>query len=101
MRSSEVTKDKYFEMLEVLPPQAQATNGFLVGEPYDHAEDMSHEFGPRYQAYFTENGKYYYGGLASVSDFKTFLVPMAEVQKGKTEEEAYAIKEEMRKNAFK
>jgi len=70
----EVSADTYWEMLEVLPPEMQVTNAFLVGEPTDHAPDLSHNVRPRFALYFTHDGKYYYGGLASVSDFKTFLI---------------------------
>ena len=73
-KDKEVTEQDYWYMLEVLPPEMQASNAFLVGEPTDHAPDLSHKFGPRYALYFTHDGKYYYGGLASVSDFKTFLI---------------------------
>lgn len=30
------TKERYFQMLEVLPPAAQANEAFLVGEAMDH-----------------------------------------------------------------
>jgi len=33
---TETTEEKYFEMLEVLPPAYMGNGGFLVGEPYDH-----------------------------------------------------------------
>ena len=33
---TETTEEKYWEMLEVLPPAARHSGGFLVGEPWDH-----------------------------------------------------------------
>ena len=40
-KTDEVPEEKYYEMLEVLPPEAMASNAFLVGEPDDHAKDLS------------------------------------------------------------
>lgn len=31
-----VTKDRYHEMLNIMPPVAWVDAGFLVGEPFDH-----------------------------------------------------------------
>ncbi len=56
---SEVTRDRYWEMLEVLPPAAYLpvaetgyfptiTAGFLVGEPWDHHATTG---APRYAAF--------------------------------------------------
>ncbi len=74
-----VGEEKYYEMLECLPPKRQASNGFLVGEPMDHeSEDGS----PRFQMYVEKLGgfikkktKYYYTGLATVKDFEMMLMP--------------------------
>lgn len=33
----ETTDDRYWQMLEMLPPACHRSVGFLVGEPYDHA----------------------------------------------------------------
>ena len=45
---NEATKKEYYEMLEVLPPAVYGSNGFLVGEAYDH-DAMTGQ--PRYTAY--------------------------------------------------
>jgi hypothetical protein len=51
---TKTTEDKYQEMLEILPPAAWTSLGFLVGEPWDHnAEGYA-----RYEAYAEVNGKY-------------------------------------------
>ena len=73
LKDSEVTESKYYEMLEVLPPEAMASNAFLVGEPTDHAKDLSGNFGARFDLYFKDGEKFYYGGLASLSDYQTFV----------------------------
>ena len=74
LKDSEVTAEKYYEMLEVLPPQAMNANSFLVGEPSDHAKDASGVYRPRYALYFTVGEKFYYGGLASEDDYKAFEI---------------------------
>ena len=73
-KENKITKEKYFDMLEVVPPVRYIKNAFLVGEPYDHNEDMSHVVAPRYQLYFIHDSEYYDGGLASVSDFDAFTI---------------------------
>lgn len=42
-----ITEERYWEMLECLPPALWTGNGFLVGEPYDHHAITGQ---PRYQA---------------------------------------------------
>jgi hypothetical protein len=74
LKDKEVSEEKYDEMLGVLPPERATDNAFLVGEPTDHALDRSGRFGARYDLYFIHEGRYYYGGLASVSDFTAFVV---------------------------
>lgn len=70
-KESEVTAETYDYMLEVLPPRLMRSNGFLVGEPIDHnAQGIA-----RYELYFTHDGKYYYGGKATVTDFLVFCIP--------------------------
>ena len=71
IKGEEVTRERYYEMLEVLPPQAMVQNAFLVGEPTDHGDHGR----ARYALYFTQDGKYFYGGLASENDFKIWLLP--------------------------
>jgi hypothetical protein len=50
----ETTEEKYFEMLEVLPPAYMAGGAFLVGEPWDHHARTGE---PRFQA-FRHTDKY-------------------------------------------
>ena len=45
---TETTEEKYWEMLEVLPPAGMKNGGFLVGEPWDHHATTGR---PRYAAY--------------------------------------------------
>jgi hypothetical protein len=57
----EVTKDRYWQMLEVLPPACyldghNVTGGFLVGEPWDHHAGTGQ---PRYAAFINKGGKYF------------------------------------------
>ncbi len=68
MKDREVSENEYNEMLCCLPPERIARGAFLVG-------DASGVVRFRYALYVTENGRYYYGGLASVSDFDAFLEP--------------------------
>jgi hypothetical protein len=76
---NEVDEEKYWEMLEVLPPEAMVSNAYLVGEPTDHVNGV-----PRFALYFRKNvtvddkkigEKFFYGGLVSVSDFCLWLIP--------------------------
>jgi hypothetical protein len=65
-----VSKAKYWEMLEILPPAAMAGGGFLVGEPWDHDEDGN----PRFEAYFERGGKHYVATVPMThADFKKEL----------------------------
>lgn len=50
------TKEKYKDMLEVLPPISWQNGAFLVGEPYDH--DAGNGL-PRYEAFYKKGNKYY------------------------------------------
>lgn len=52
-----VSKARYWEMLEVLPPAAMSPHGFLVGEATDHNSDGV----PRYEAFFQKGGRYFVG----------------------------------------
>lgn len=47
MKWKRVSKARYWEMLEVLPPAVMGGGGFMVGEPYDH----SAEGYPRFAAF--------------------------------------------------
>jgi hypothetical protein len=54
------SKAKYWDALEVLPPAHQDANGFLLGEPFDHAQcEVSKTVLPRYDAYVQKKGRYY------------------------------------------
>lgn len=68
---SELTKENYYEMLEIVPPRMITSNAFLVGEPDDHSGEGG---AARYGLYFTKDCKYYYGGKTTVKEFMMFLV---------------------------
>jgi len=70
IKQKEVTAEKYEEMLGCLPPERMTSNAFLVGEPVCHNSEGK----PMFDLYFTEGEKYYYGGLATVSDFNTWII---------------------------
>ena len=53
---TETTEERYFEMLEVLPPAMMLGGDFLVGEPWDH-HAISGE--PRFAAYRQRGDKFY------------------------------------------
>lgn len=55
---SETTEEKYWEMLEVLPPAAMSNGGFLVGEPFDHDASNGQ---PRYEGFKQSGDKYFVG----------------------------------------
>lgn len=50
-----VSKARYWEMLEVLPPAVMGGGGFLVGEPMDTNADGKLTF----SAFLEKNGKYF------------------------------------------
>jgi hypothetical protein len=52
----EVTEERYWEMLEVLPPASMVRGAFLVGEPMDHDRVTGR---PRFDAFKCEDGKYF------------------------------------------
>jgi len=66
----QVTAEKYYYMLECLPPIRMNGNAFLVGEPHDHIEGKA-----RYALYFEKGGQYFYGGLSTTADYDCMLVP--------------------------
>jgi hypothetical protein len=67
-----VTEEEYLGMLEILPPQRMADNGFLVGEPFDFKGGYS-----RYEFYFFKDGYHRYGGLQNERYFN-FLLALQE-----------------------
>lgn len=70
-KDNEVTEENYYYFLGCLPPRMMVINGFLLGEPTDHNGKGE----ARYEAYFTDNGKYYYAGKSTLADFILWLVP--------------------------
>ena len=77
LKDSECTEDNYNDMLGALPPRAMTSNAFLVGEPDDHdgKDDRGIKGVPRYGLYFTDEGKYYYGGKTTLEEFLMFCIP--------------------------
>jgi hypothetical protein len=53
---SETTEEIFDNMLNVLPPEIMLTNGFLVGEPYDHEADTGK---PRFDGFKRIGDKFY------------------------------------------
>ena len=53
---TETTEEKFWDMLEVLPPAARFNGGFLVGEPWDHHAITGQ---PRFAAYREQFDKFY------------------------------------------
>ena len=54
------TKDRYYEMLEVLPPAHWDSSGFLVGEPADHREcRITHVVRPTFAAFLKFDERYF------------------------------------------
>ena len=49
-------EERYFEMLEVLPPAAMLGRAFLVGEPQDHCPETGR---PRFDCFKHERETYY------------------------------------------
>jgi hypothetical protein len=49
------TRERYHEMLEILPPALWIGGGFLVGEPMDHDFATG---APRFSAYLERHGSY-------------------------------------------
>ena len=69
VKKEEVSEEKYYEMLGCLPPIRLVNNAFMVGEAVDGTEE-----GLRYDVYFSENGKYYFAGAATLKDFDLWVV---------------------------
>ena len=63
----EIDSKIYWYFLEVLPPAAMNSSGFLLGEPYTHNEDNE----PLYEAFYkSPSDRYFFGGLKTVKEFK-------------------------------
>lgn len=68
---SEVSEEKYFDMLEVLPPAFQRGGAFLVGEPQDHHAVTGR---PRFDAFKMIDKKYFAASRPmTVKEFKESL----------------------------
>lgn len=68
-----ISAEYYEEMLGAVPPVRLLSNGFLVGEIYDHVKE-----GPRYQMFFERGDQYFYAGLSTVEDFDLWTIPSNE-----------------------
>jgi hypothetical protein len=65
----EITREKYHEMLEILPPACWLAIGFLVGEPMDHDAATGR---PRFDCFIAQFGKYYTASRPmTIAEFKT------------------------------
>lgn len=85
MQFKTTTQERYWEMLECLPPAAQTGAGFLVGEPYDHdakgRERYFAFFWQRYDdfekaAHGLEEAFYEAAAPMTVAEFKAATLPM-------------------------
>lgn len=57
---TEVSRERFDEMLDVLPPAVMDANGFMVGEPFDHRLcEITGKFGPTFAAFIEHKGKCY------------------------------------------
>lgn len=67
----ECTKDRHWEMLEVLPPRIQQGGAFLVGEPMDHNAGTGEA---RYQAHRELRGGFFvYSRPVTVREFRALI----------------------------
>ncbi|AVT83680.1 hypothetical protein [Rhodopseudomonas palustris] len=69
----ECSRERYDEMLEILPPALWNAKGFLVGEPAFHRMcAVKGEIRACYQAFSSFGGKYYEGPCLTVPEFNAF-----------------------------
>jgi len=56
-----ITEERYWYMLEIVPPAIMDGKGFCVGEPYSHREcTATHKYDqPTFSAFFQLGSKYY------------------------------------------
>lgn len=66
----QVTPERYYEMLECLPPIRMVLNAFLVGE----ATQYNKKGIPLYDFYFEKRGQYFYGGEITTKEFDVFAI---------------------------
>lgn len=65
LQKGEVGEEKFYEMLECLPPERMASGAFLVGEPADHNRRGE----ARFDLYYQKDRRYFYGGLMTLKEF--------------------------------
>lgn len=69
---AEVTEERFYDMLEVLPPAWMGRGGFLVGEPWDHHARTGQ---PRFAAFVQRAKKFYEASRPmTVAEFKTAVI---------------------------
>ncbi len=70
-----VDSDRYYEMLEVLPPAHWTGKGFLVGEPATHRTcKITGTVRPTFAAFIALKGRYYEGPDMTITEFDVFDV---------------------------
>jgi hypothetical protein len=70
----ETTEERFYEMLEVLPPAVMARGGFLVGEPWDHHALTGR---PRYAAFVELGGRWFESTRpVTVAEFRSPGLPL-------------------------
>lgn len=68
---TETTEERYFEMLEVLPPAFWKAGAFLVGEPWDHHTLTGK---PRFAAFWQKGKKFFEANRPlTVNELKSFI----------------------------
>lgn len=75
-----IPESRYFEMLGVLPPEYQAGNGFLVGEPSDHRFcTIEGEVMPRFAAFTRDDDENFYEAERplTIAEFKASAMTRA------------------------
>lgn len=71
MKWTEVSGERYDEMLGMLPPAIYLTKGFLVGEPFDHRKcEVTGDVRPSFAAFLHLWGKFYSGGNMTIPEFE-------------------------------
>lgn len=65
---SEVSEERYFDMLGCVPPERMSGGAFLVGEASMHRKEGG-RYVPLYELYYERGGHYYCGGLMSCERF--------------------------------
>lgn len=69
----EITRAKYYEVLEILPPALVTAHGFLQGEPFDFRTcKVTGHFRATYAAYVEHAARYYAGPNMTTAEFRAF-----------------------------